>query len=203
MLLSLKIRLCALVLLVFIGCTGSDGIDGKDGKAFIGLSWLYTPLYYNDNNSSTPFTVYKEHYYRSAPGTYIYQYIAWNGYEWIGQYKIYVDRGDQGKSGGWFWRDGADGTDGDDICFTLFCYSIGPTLRSNVCNSYVSDNSTKELEIQMIHESGIQIEDNPISLSGYNYFNIKDIESILSYGTTIEEGHIGKYYYKHIYKRIK
>ena len=55
----------------------------------------------------------------TTPGTYYFDYIAWNDSYWYGNYTIYVE---EGTSGGLLF----DGADGDDLYFELACYSFGP-----------------------------------------------------------------------------
>jgi hypothetical protein len=99
------------------------GEDGKDGDSFIAYSWAVGPiLFYTEDPAFAGQSYISNGAYKSAtPGTYYFEYIAWDDSYWYGDYTIYVD---EGTEGGFLM----DGFDGEDIYFELACYSTGPKL---------------------------------------------------------------------------
>lgn len=120
-----KMLVAALVIIV-LSIVAGCGKDGEDGTAYFAISWLFDPLYYGDDNSQTPAVMTNEQFYQTSPGTYNFSYQAWDNSIWSGTYTITVN---QGEKGGLFPFD--DGADGSPKYFTLYCYSIGPTLIIN------------------------------------------------------------------------
>lgn len=111
------------VLMAMLGC----GKDGKDGTASIAISWLYDPFSYSDDNPSTPISGTVDTYYPTGVGTYSFTYQAWDNSIWSGTYTITVNEGEKGG----LLPSISDGEDGKPKKFTLYCYSIGPTLVSS------------------------------------------------------------------------
>lgn len=87
----------------------------KDGNAYLAITWVNMPQAYTDNNDSIPSPVYNGQYYRTGTGSYQFQYTAWNGSGWMGQYDIYRDENFLFISG-------------DDRYFELALYSFGPSF---------------------------------------------------------------------------
>lgn len=107
------------------------GDDGADGKAFLSINWLFDPLYFTDNNPSTPSQGVNGQYYQTSPGTYSFTYTAWDDSRWSGTYTITID---EGEEGGFL----EDGEDGKDKYFALYCYSIGPSFYGQALEKELS-----------------------------------------------------------------
>jgi hypothetical protein len=125
----------AIMALLPAGC----GKDGAAGLAYLALDWVGLPFYYNDTNAGTPFTVYQGVEYQSQPGTYNFDYKAWDGTVWVGTYKIEVNAGEKGGLI-------ANGADGADRHYTLWLYSTGPSLLWH--------EAVQQRELQLLQEAG-------------------------------------------------
>ncbi|MCB0380621.1 MAG: hypothetical protein KDD24_05140 [Flavobacteriales bacterium] len=87
----------------------SPGPNGRDGLAYFGVDYDRRPPYsYWDNNNSIPYNPILGEYYRSAPGTYRFEYFVNEFDYWYGTYQIWVNRGGPGRPNG---RPGIDATD--------------------------------------------------------------------------------------------
>lgn len=130
-----RIRSCTVTIffassIVLAGCSlffGEDGRDGQPGEAYIAYSWVGLPLYLSTSDPSLPQSIYNGTYYDAIPGTYSFEYQAFDGSYWQGTYTTYVNPGELGEPG-FLFTDGRDGADGEDIYFELTLYSTGPTL---------------------------------------------------------------------------
>jgi hypothetical protein len=112
-----------LILVVSISMIlGGCGKDGKDGKAFLSIDWVFTPVTYWDNNTGIPDVFYQGTFYEVNPGTYNFEYTAWDYSYYSGTYTLVINKG---TDGGFPFKDGKDGA---DIYYTLWLYSDGPEL---------------------------------------------------------------------------
>ena len=136
-----KFLVLLLALLIVASLPTGCGKDGLAGLAFIAHDWIYVPYYYNDNNSSTPPTIYKGQDYQTPPGTYSFDYQAWDGSVWVGTYTIEVN---PGEKGGLI----ADGDDGADRNYTLYLYSTGP--------SFNYFKAAQDGELELLNEAGVE-----------------------------------------------
>lgn len=99
-----------LVLLFAISCE-----MGKEGETFLAYSWASKPLYFYDENPSTPSLVTNGEYFRTNEGRYYFEYIAWDNSGWWAYYTITA------KPGELF-------SDGAPTYFEITLYSSGPSL---------------------------------------------------------------------------
>lgn len=99
------------------------GEDGEDGQAFIAYSWAVGPIMFYTEDPAYEDREYISNgvYEETVPGTFYFEYIAWDDSYWYGEYTIYIN---EGTSGGFL----TDGIDGEDIYFELACYSFGPSF---------------------------------------------------------------------------
>lgn len=146
------IGVITLGLLSFTMLTGC-GKDGDYGQSFIAIDWVYSPQSYWDNNSAVPYVFYAGQYYNSQPGTYDFQYTAWDGSSYSGLYTITVDEGEDAPLLLLF----VDGEDGVDKYFTLWLFSFGP--------SFYQTRSILEKEASKGLDAGLDESDNTDTLS--------------------------------------
>jgi len=135
---SILLPVIIAMLIIFTAGCGQDGLpgaDGEDGSAYIAYSWAVGPItFYTEDPAFTGLSyIVNGEYLLTVPGTYYFEYIAWDDSYWVGTYTIYINEGEPGSPGelGTLFQDGAngaDGADGEDIYFELACYSTGPTL---------------------------------------------------------------------------
>jgi hypothetical protein len=119
----MKKRFSFLLISVILGMlAGGCGRKGKDGLAFLAIDWLYNPVSYWDNNPGIPETFYQGVYYEVNPGTYSFEYTAWDYSEYSGTYTLTVNEGEKGS---WFKR----GESGEDIHYKIWLYASGPELE--------------------------------------------------------------------------
>ncbi len=162
----LYIILISLFSLTVFSCSGKDG---KDGNAYLSINWVYAPTYYNDTNSSIPYTFYKGVKYRSLPGTYSFIYTAWSGDTWSGNYTITINSGEKGKST--LLIIPKNGSKGADKNFSLYLYSFGPSLynsREKINRELSNNNKTlseKHSKIDFLKKNKDLIKDNKNDLS--------------------------------------
>lgn len=102
---------------------GSCGQPGDDGTAYIAYSWSVGPItfYTEDPAFSNDEYIYNGEYKKTRPGSHYFEYVAWDGSSWYGEYEIYFDQGEVATLFG-------DGADGEDLYFELACYSFGPSF---------------------------------------------------------------------------
>lgn len=109
---KLKITSAFFVLLFLSSCIivdNSPGPNGRNGLAYYGIDFDHHPPYsYWDNNKSIPYNPIIGEYYRSAPGTYQFEYFINEFDYWYGTYQIWENRG---GPGGYNGRPGIDGVD--------------------------------------------------------------------------------------------
>jgi hypothetical protein len=119
----IRILLLLLTAGVFVSCDSFMGEDGKDGQAFIAYSWAVGPIMFYTEDPAFEDREYISNgvYEETEPGTYYFEYIAWDDSYWYGEYTIYIN---EGTAGGFL----TDGIDGEDIYFELACYSFGPSF---------------------------------------------------------------------------
>lgn len=105
--------------LFLAGC----GEPGDDGEAYIAYSWAVGPItfYTEDPAFSGDANIYNGEYKKTRPGTHYFEYVAWDGSSWYGEYEIYREEGEDGSLF-------SDGEDGEDLYFELACYSFGPSF---------------------------------------------------------------------------
>jgi hypothetical protein len=103
--------------ILFNGC----GKDGKDGLSYLNIDWVFAPISYWDNNAGIPDVFFKSQDYRCNPGTYDFEYTAWDYTYYFGTYTLTIN---MGEKGGFI----TDGKDGADKFFALWLYSTGPEL---------------------------------------------------------------------------
>ncbi len=174
-----KLLLLTLLLLTFMLISGC-GKDGVDGKAYISITWLFNPLYYQDNNLSTPTQVVNGRSYLTSEGRYNFSYTAWDGSSWIGWYSISINKGEVGK----FLKRGQDGLDRN---FELACYSIGPSIF---------EKSSYDLEFSKGVGKSPKSSENSMSKE-------KDLEKVPEYGLNVIEEIKGGYVIRIEYQRVK
>lgn len=133
-----KCIVSVLLILMLAGCSLLLGTDGQNGDAFICYSWVVGPIDFSTSDPAFAGLTYISNgtYRRATPGTYHFEYIAWDDSYWSGNYTIYIE---EGTSAGFLF----DGVDGDDLYFELACYSFGPDFYVwNESFAYLSlDNS--------------------------------------------------------------
>jgi major membrane immunogen (membrane-anchored lipoprotein) len=105
--------------IMITGC----GKDGADGLAFLAIDWVFTPQSYWDNNAGIPSPFTQGTYYQVSPGTYNFEYTAWDYTYYSGTYTLTINKGKKGS----FLQDGKDG---EDKYYTLWLYSDGPELAT-------------------------------------------------------------------------
>ncbi len=112
---SLINKKAAALLILVICCTLIFSCSGKPGDVYLKYSWVSVPLYFYDENPSTPSTVYNDQYFQTEPGSYYMEYTAWDGSDW---WMIYTLAWNPGKP---FF------IDGDDALFEITLFSSGPS----------------------------------------------------------------------------
>lgn len=174
-----KLLLLTLLLSTFMSISGC-GKDGIDGKAYISITWLFDPLYYWDDNPSTPIQVVNGRSYLTSEGRYNFSYTAWDGSVWTGWYSISINRGERGG----FLKRGEDGLDRN---FELACYSIGPSIF---------EKSSYDLELSRGFGNSPKSSENSLSKE-------KDLEKVSEYELNVIEETQGEYIIRIEYKRVK
>lgn len=160
------------------------GEDGDDGTSYIAIDWVSTPQSYWDDNPGIPYTFYAGQYYESSAGSYDFEYTAWDGSFWYGNYKITVDKGEDGELF-------SNGSDGEDRYFELWLYSSGPGF-------YVYEKVLEEKNIAI--RKGIIVDD----LSELNKEQLRNTSEIKGSDSEmkIAEKTQGRYTMKIMYQRI-
>lgn len=118
-----KVFLAIAIVTMFSSCDLFMGQDGQDGEAYIAYSWVVGPILFRTNDPAFGDDEYivNGQYRTVVPGTYQYEYIAWDDSYWWGEYTVYIEEGEPGLL---FY----DGFDGEDLYFELACYSFGPSF---------------------------------------------------------------------------
>jgi hypothetical protein len=107
----------ATLFFIIIGCyIVIISCSGKPGDVYLKYSWVSVPLYFYDENPSTPSIVYNDQYFYTEPGSYYMEYTAWDGSDWWG---IYTLTENSGKA---FF------VNGEDALFEIALYSSGPSI---------------------------------------------------------------------------
>ena len=102
-----------LVLLISASCSVLSG------KSYLKYSWAGLPLFFYDNNPSTPSIVHNDQYFETNAGSYYMEYIAWDGSAWYMYYKIEVDSGNALDAGDYYW-------------YYTYLFSTGPTFNRSI-----------------------------------------------------------------------
>ncbi len=135
-------RIGVLLFILFLsGC----GAAGETGKAFIALDWVYKPQYFAGDNNALVGSIEKGKFYRTQPGKYYFEYIAFEGSGYYGTYTITVKKGE----GGGFLTPGKDGRDSR---FTLTLLSTGPTFTVKAVDI---DNETNRSYMSLNDDSNV------------------------------------------------
>ena len=123
---SSYLHLLIVIILISITLMGC-GKDGKDGAAFLSFSWSSTIDWYQDDNSSTPSTIFVNTNYSTPPGTYNFQYRCSDAYTYkvfTGSYTITINKGEKGS----FLTSGDDGKNKN---FSIYLGWYGPSVSVN------------------------------------------------------------------------
>ena len=157
----MKKILALLILVVSISMMlGGCGKDGKNGDAYLAIDWVFTPVTYWDNNSGIPDTFYKGTFYQVNPGTYNFEYTAWDYSYYSGTYTLVINKGTKGG----FMKDGKDGR---DIYYTLWLYSDGPELDQEDRKAALDEERLKGIQKGLKPASFGSVEKSRIDRSGY------------------------------------
>ena len=122
-----KLLIFVLIAVILISLPMGCGKDGADGLAFLRITFLYQALTYWDNNDGIPYGFNWHQYYEVLAGTYNFNYTAWDASYWVGTYTITIHAGEKGG----LLKSGADGA---DINWSLYLYSIGPSIVESEAN---------------------------------------------------------------------
>ena len=110
------LRCAAILVLTGMVIALGSGCKGAKGEAYVGYSWVSSPLYLYDENPSVPSTVINGEYYKTEEGEYYMEYTAWDDSDW---WMVYAITANEGKA---FYREG------DPAYFEITLYSYGPTV---------------------------------------------------------------------------
>ena len=148
----------AIMAMLLTSCIGKDGVDGQHGQVSVAFSWVGI-VTYSDNISETPsFSLVNEkQYYEITPGTYTFQYVHNTlnpNSRWTKTYDFAADPGTKGTKGA-FMTDGVDGTNGEDLYYTIGLWSDGPTVyryTSAVKSGLVSGSVINDITGKLLKE---------------------------------------------------
>lgn len=104
--------------LLAAGC----GVPGDPGRTYLAIDWAYAPqvLYF----PAFPQLIIAGEYVEHAAGSYVGEYIAWDGTYWVADYWITVEPGGPAPLVG-------SGDHGDDYYLSLWLWSFGPEIYTD------------------------------------------------------------------------
>ncbi len=100
------------------------GCSGENGKADIAFSWYGKPTAFTDENPATPSSasaLIGNYKYTTEAGTFAFSYTAWNGSRYSANYTITLNEGTINPLL-------LTPMDGEDINYTMYLSSSGPTI---------------------------------------------------------------------------
>lgn len=132
----------------------SPGPCGRDGLAYYGIDYdQYPPYSYWDNNNSLPYNPVLGQYYRTAPGTYDFEYFINRHEYWYGTYQIWINRGEPGRP------NGRPGMDAPDNYLMMICnpngfYEYRENWKVNENEPLVIDQQIGEFHYKLTIQKG-------------------------------------------------